>query len=117
MAGLPKVVPDMQSQDTQSHARIHKHKMFCDKKQKSSHALLLCPVCHKGFGLDIKLDTHVHTTHKGYRYQCNLCECVYDTFYGKNRHECSHSKLKYVCNDCEAPFQFEYKLKLHENTQ
>ena len=105
---------DTQSQDTQSHARIHKHKTFHDRQQKSSHALLLCAVCHKGFGSNIKQDTHVHTTHKGYRYQCNLCEHVYDTFYGKNRHEHSHSKLKHVCNDCGAPFQFEYKLKLHE---
>ena len=71
-------------------------------------------MCHKGFGSNIKLGTHVHTTHKGYRYQCNLCECVYDTFYGKNKHECSHGDLKYVCNDCGAAFQFEYKLKLHE---
>ena len=97
---------DMQSHDTKIHARKQKHKTIHvhNTKQKSSHPLLFCPVCHKDFGSNIKLDTHVHTTHKGYRYQCNLCEHVYDTFYGKNRHECSHGNLKYVCNDCGAAF-------------
>ena len=53
-------------------------------------------------------------THKGYKYQCNLCEHVYDTFYGKNKHEHSYGELKYVSNDYGVAFQFEYKLKLHE---
>ena len=60
-------------QDTQSHAMKQKHKTVHDRKQKSSHSLL-CPMCHKGFGSNIKLDTNVHTTHKGYKYQCNLCD-------------------------------------------
>ena len=104
---------DRKSRDTQSHIMKQKHKTVCDRKQKSSHSSL-CPMCHKGIGSNIKLDAHVHTTHKSYKHQCNMCDCMYDTFYGKNKHERSHSELNHVGDDCGAAFQFEYKLKLHE---
>ena len=43
-----------------------------------------------------------------------MCDREYSTFYGKNKHERSHSDLNNVCEDCGVAFQFAYKLQLHQ---